>query len=386
MTTILWFDNTNLDAIPWPDTAYGRYAKAVLVPYLRRGPDAFVANARAKLWIASVDGIPLPITANEAEYGNSYVCSPYTHYVRYAKEELSLLGKPWLERALSALLAVTGAAFRSSRINRVVHINNWLLSTNLYPVLTPKQLEALLSATIAKFPGHAVLFRSLNRTTTPEALDALSALGCLAVPSRQIYLYAAAGEGDPRRPNAKARWLVKRDAALLARHGYRVIRGEALSESHIPRIVDLYNQLYLEKYSYDNPRFTPEFVALALREEALSIYALEKNGTVDAVLGFFERDGVMTTPLFGYDTSLPQEVGLYRMLSAVLLGIAEERGALLHESAGAALFKRNRGAFADFEYSAVYTRHLPMYRSWCWRFLGALLNRVGVPLMRKLKL
>ncbi|WP_374016341.1 hypothetical protein ABU162_18735 [Paenibacillus thiaminolyticus] len=73
----------------------------------------------------------------------------------------------------------------------------------------------------------------------------------------------------------------------------------------------------------------------------------------------FCRDGVMTTMLFGYDTALPQELGLYRMLSAALLELARENGDLLHESSGAAQFKRNRGARADIGYSAVFCDHLP---------------------------
>ncbi|NTJ18559.1 hypothetical protein G6L45_33290 [Agrobacterium rhizogenes] len=73
-------------------------------------------------------------------------------------------------------------------------------------------------------------------------------------------------------------------------------------------------------------------------------------------------------------------------LSACLIGQARENGHLLHESAGAAQFKRNRGAVSDFEYSAVYERHLPMSRRWCWLLLERLLNRVGVPLMRRMKL
>ena len=93
----------------------------------------------------------------------------------------------------------------------------------------------------------------------------------------------------------------------------------------------------------------------------------------------------MTTPVFGYDTAVPQEIGLYRMLSAVLLRQSAEEGCLLHESAGAAQFKRNRGATAEIEYSAVYDRHLPFYRRMGWAMLSPLLNRVGVPIMKKHK-
>lgn len=94
----------------------------------------------------------------------------------------------------------------------------------------------------------------------------------------------------------------------------------------------------------------------------------------------------MTTPLFGYDTSLPQQLGLYRMLSARLIEIACERRVLLHESSGAAQFKRNRGAEAEIEYTAVQVGHLPLRRRLPWTALADLLTKIGVPLLRKYKL
>jgi hypothetical protein len=132
--------------------------------------------------------------------------------------------------------------------------------------------------------------------------------------------------------------------------------------------------------------FNERFIKLALLQKTLHLIAIKKDGHIDAVLGYFCRDGVMTTPLFGYDTTLPLELGLYRMLSAVLFSIARENGHVLNESSGAAQFKRNRGGFAAIEYSTVYDRHLPWYRRLCWTVLAVLLVAIGIPLMQKYKL
>lgn len=94
----------------------------------------------------------------------------------------------------------------------------------------------------------------------------------------------------------------------------------------------------------------------------------------------------MTAPLFGYDTALPQSVGLYRMLSAVLIGLAGSRSLLLHESSGVGQFKRNRGAVAAIEFSAVYDRGTTWLNRCGWSFLELLLRRIGMPLIQKLKL
>ncbi|MDF2935591.1 MAG: family N-acetyltransferase, partial [Paenibacillaceae bacterium] len=290
---------------------------------------------------------------------------------------------PLLEKSLSILLDGLGGLMKRSQINRVVHINNWLLSTNLFPDMSGAQAVAVVRAVREQYPSHALVIRSLSPALHGDILGALQAEGCKLVPSRQIYLYRA---GDPEFGNAKSRWLLKRDTGLLAKTGYTFVSGGDITEADIPRIAELYKLLYLDKYSYDNPQFTEAFLALAKRTGALTIHGLRKDGRLDAVMGYFCRNGMMTTPLFGYDTGLPQSLGLYRMLSACLLRQAREHGVLLHESAGAAEFKRNRGAVADFEYSAVIDSHLPMGRRWCWTLLERLLNGVGVPLMKKLKL
>ncbi len=333
--------------------------------------------------VLRTEDLVLPVTVNDDDYDNSYVCSPYTHYIRYAKRELELLNRPLMEKSLSAILDVLGYFMKSSHLNQVVHVNNWLLSTNLYPRLSEGQLAAIVNAVREAFPKHAIVLRSLSSSLHPAMIATLQANGCKLVPSRQIYLYRS---NDPAFGNAKSRWLLKRDYEVLAKNGYEFVAPSDITDMDVPRIAELYAMLYLDKYSYDNPQFDTAFIRLAKQTGVLTLYGLRKEGRLDAVMGYFNRNGVMTTPLFGYDTSQPASVGLYRMLSACLIRQAREMGDLLHESAGAAQFKRNRGAIADIEYSAVFDNHLPLGRRWCWTLLEQLLNGIGVPIMRKYKL
>ncbi|MHA7964262.1 GNAT family N-acetyltransferase [Paenibacillus sp. CAU 1782] len=380
---VFFYDQTNFHTLVWPDSEDGRYGRAYLEPLMRDGARPFIANVHTKLEVAVIDDLILPLTVNEGEYDNAYVVSPYTHYVAYAKQELMLLKSPLLEKGLSVLLDVLGYGMKKSHFNRVVHINNWLLSTNLFPRLRGEQLLSVLEAVKDRFPKHAVVIRSLCPSLHGELLDHMRAGGCKLVPSRQVYFYHA---NDPGFGNAKSRWLLKRDFELIDKNGYTFVSANEMTDADIPRIVELYKLLYLDKYSMHNPQFNEAYIALAKKTGILNVYGLRKNGRLDAVMGYFCRNGVMTTPLFGYDTTLPQSLGLYRMLSACLISQARENGHLLHESAGAAQFKRNRGAIADFEYSAVYDGHLPLGRRWAWSLLEGLLNKVGVPLMQKLKL
>jgi hypothetical protein len=66
----------------------------------------------------------------------------------------------------------------------------------------------------------------------------------------------------------------------------------------------------LEKYCRNNPQFNTHFLELALKHKTLQIRVLRKAGKIDGVLGFDEINGVMTTPVLGYDPSLPESVGL----------------------------------------------------------------------------
>ncbi|MEF3303233.1 GNAT family N-acetyltransferase [Paenibacillus sp. GYB003] len=379
------YDNRSFERIDWPPTAEGDYAKRFLLPLFRQPVESFVPNISTAMYALRLNRTVLPVTVNEAEYDNCYVCSPYTHYASYAREELYLLDSGAARFALRGVLRVLGLLLKASRFNRAVHVNNWLLSTNLYPELTEREIDGTIRLLLDRFPRHALIFRSLCRSINGELMDSLRRRGFRLVPSRQIYLWRHEG---PLAPGAKARWLLKRDYALLDKRGYETVGPEALSAADMPRLAELYRALYLDKYSYYNPQFGADFLELARSRRLLELHALrhKESGRLDAVLGYYCRSGVMTTPIFGYDTSLPQETGLYRMLSAVLLGIARTNGHLLHESSGAAQFKRNRGAVGELEYSAVYDRHLPFDRRISWIALEKLLNGVGVPLLEKYKL
>lgn len=230
-TRIELYEAANVSEYVWPDTEYGRYAKRYLLPLLAEGSESFVRNVRTRLLMLSVDGIPIPVTVNEEEYDNSYVCSPYTHYVSYAKQELVLLGNRVLIGCLNALLSGVGYLLKRADFNRIVHVNNWLLSTNLSPELDEAQWDAVLEKLLALFPGHAIALRSLCPSLNKRAIDSLQARGCILVPSRQVYLLRTDKKDFG---SAKSRWLLKRDGALAAKAGYVKVGPSDITESDLP--------------------------------------------------------------------------------------------------------------------------------------------------------
>ena len=110
--------------------------------------------------------------------------------------------------------------------------------------------------------------------------------------------------------------------------------------------------------------------------------ARDPDGVIQAVSGLFIRDNVLTPPVVGYDTTKPAAEGLYRIASYLFSQTTAERGLRLNGSAGAAGFKRNRGAFGVIEYSAIYAAHLPFRRRATLRLLEFILTVIAVPVMK----
>jgi hypothetical protein len=381
-TNVHFYNRDDLGHHPWPPTIDGDYARRYLSPFLQDGPQKFIANVQTDMAIVRVGNVILPVTLGDFRPGNSYVCSPYNQYIDYGKEELSKLGSRAGEAAIRALLRPLGALFRRCQLDRVVMVNNWLLSTNLYPAIEFDQLAAAHAFLIQRFPSHTILFRSVDSLGNSALCAYLSHLGYQMVFSRQVYYM------DVRNPKVTGKKQFKIDLSKHRKTPYRLGDGAMLSASDVDRIRALYNDLYLHKYSFHNPQFTTAFFRLALDEQLLEIRTLRHQERIDAVLGYFWRTNasgapVMTQPLFGYDTSLPQSMGLYRLLSTqtALEGIAHQR--IVHCSAGVGEFKRLRGAVPALEYNAVYHAHLPYTRRLPWRILKILLDWIGIPVVQK---
>ena len=354
--------------------------------YTRIAP-SLIRNVVTEAQLLATDDYLFPITVN---YGheprdNSYVVSPLTAYTDYATYELHQLGHHWWSPPLHGLIRSAGYWLERAQINRTVHVNNWLLSTNLYPPdWTGHDIGKMTDLLISEYPDHAVCFRSLNAYSNPQIMAQLQARHYLPVPSRQVYLFDAT-QGD--QSSYLKRRDTRKDAKHLAHTGYTQIPGRDLTSADYARIETLYNLLYLEKYCPLNPQFSAQWLHAGQRDGWLELTALRSpEGSIDAVLGWVTNGHILSTPVVGYDTKLPQAMGLYRLVSQISLETVAQRRHVLNMSAGAAHFKRMRGGEPHIEYSWVYLRHLPPARQRAWKMLSYLLKRIGVPIMQTMKL
>ena len=381
MPILTLYDRTTLAAIPWPATPDGDYARRVLEPLVREGTLPFIANVDAEVRVLVVGDVVVPVVINAPRptLVNSYVTSPTTHYIRYAKREveIELHAQTWLRRLVPPLLDAWGPLLRWSRFERVVYINNWLLSTNLYVNLDPPLLRTIRDSLIQHFPGQPLIFRSVNETTTATLYRDLQALDFRPVFSRQTYLL------EPERVLRQRTKDLRSDQGMARRTPHQWRGPAAIAPHEYGRLRTLYDDLYLAKYSHYNPQFTDRFMQMAVEQSWLHVRALDYDGVLNGVLGYVERGDVLTTPIVGYDRHLPQKLGLYRLITLKLIEEGRERGKLINLSSGAASFKRNRGATSALEYNLVYDRHCLPRIQLPWRILEWLSQRAIIPVMRR---
>lgn len=341
----------------------------------------FVPNLDVRVDSLDTEAGPLPVTIHDGGRGQAWVCSPRTTYADCAAEEAARYLPPALTPLAAPALAPLGRLLEWSGLDRNVAINNWLVSTNFYPALRGRDPARLIAAAVERWPGHAIWFRSLNRVHTPDWIEALQAAGCRLVASRQVYLCSGLDALARRHRD------LDKDLKLLRRTPLHYCDDAAIGEADYPRIARLYHLLYVGKYSRFNPVYGEGFLRAWHRAGLLHFHGhRDGEGRLQAIAGVFGHGRVVTTPILGYDTGLPRELGLYRLAAINVYRHAAARGLEVNLSAGAAGFKRLRGGRPAIEYSAVYARHLPARAQRALDLLSAASCRLGAPLLRRFAL
>ena len=349
--------------------------------HLGQATQSLIANVHARVETLQTGAGPLPVTVHDGRAGDAWICSPRTTYADCAGEE----AERYLPRALAPvgrmLPGMFGNVIARAGLDRAASINNWLLSTNIYPALKQVALPALLDEAVARWPRQALWFRSLNTCDTPDWLLALRECGCLPVATRQVYLYDKFPALSARHEN------LRRDLRMLDKTPLQHAANDSLGDADYPRIAELYALLYIDKYSRANPMYGEAFLSAWHRAGLLEFEGFRDiDGRLSTVVGLFRQADIATAPIVGYDTHQPSRAGLYRLATACAYRRCMERGWRLNFSAGAAGFKRLRGGQPAIEYSMVFARHLPKRTRVALSILSAATCRVGAPLLRRFAL
>jgi hypothetical protein len=364
----------------WPQNAYSQLTKRYLVPFIKYGTRKYIDNVGTNMLALKVDDLVLPVSITDVpRYDNSYVCSPYNHYITYAIEEIPRLGieRPIIRALLSRMIEVFGLHLKWLHLDKVAIVNNCLFSTNLYPELTYQQIQAITALMVSRYPDHAIMFRCISETITNKLKAALTRSGYQMVASRPIYVVDTRNDAYLKRNN------VKRDLKLLQDSDYEEVMNDDLTAADIRRMTSLYSDLYLTKYTPCNPQYNERFFELAVREHVFDCHAFRNRDEILCFGLFFSVAEVTCGLVLGYDFDVPKKTGLFRIVMAVDLREAGRRREPLHWSSGSAEFKCLRGAVPDLEYHAVYHQHLPFHRSLPWKTVKILFNGMAERLVKR---
>lgn len=376
------YSKNNIEHLDWSAYSDGHQIKTVLYPLITQGTAKYIHNVDHEIQILATDEALFPLVLGNTKLRNaSYLCSPLSQYFDLAKEEVAIEMEG--KRSIYATLAPYFLnAFRQIyswlSFDKVVFVNNWILSTNLYPQFSIESVEEIKDFLVKKFPKHSIIFRSINDELDKPLHQKLTDLKFTPIISRPVLIL------DPSTKKYKKKRMFKMDQKLWEKNKeYYWENGESVQPHEAAQLQGLYHDLYLSKYSSLNPDYSPEFIQLLVESKFLEFQVLRKEGEIYGVTAFFKRNGILTTPFIGYERSVPTKVGLYRFLNYRLMEEAIDKEFMLHMSSGAADFKRLRGGEPSLEFNMVYAKHLSPARRLPWQLYYFISERIVIPSIRK---
>lgn len=343
----------------------------------------WVANVDAQVKRLSVAGVSVPLLMDGPTARlNSYVCGAQAAWCDYALEEaLRALSGPRLRAAHAIglpLRASAGALMAAAGMHRAAWIDNALFSTQLHdPHLAA--LAGAVSNEASLFAGERLLlWRNQCAEVDPALFKALQNSGWVMLPARRIYLC------DPSDSGLWKRNHVRKDQRLLDDGAVQWLRPSELREADLAELRACFRTLFIDKHSALNPDFTPAFFERCLKKsDPLELHGLRWKGRIVGVLGLYARHGWLTTPLIGYASDVPAQLGVYRRLMAGLLRAARDRGLKLHYSSGAGEFKRNRGGEPFLEYTAANPHFMPAARRAAFELFARPLRQLAPQILER---
>lgn len=340
-------------------------------PIVARGTEWCAPNVHADAHWLDVDSERWRVAVTRPRARNSYVVSATGQYLDYAREEARRIPSATLRALSYAAMQSLAPVLRA--LDPIVVLDALPVSTVLHVPQPQSRWRAALERARAEFRGLPIVVRSVDQICSMDLLVTLRDLGMAMMPSRLVF------HQDPR---AEEFWRIRNVRHDLALCAAAPMESREMTTRDCPQIAALYWQLYGEKHSALNPQFTASWMAHGIEHGVLSGEGLIHDGRLAAAYLSYSVENVMTNPVFGYDTTLPQQLGLYRRLSVLTLRRAQSRGQRVHASSGAPGFKASRGGVPTIEYHAVDVRSARAVQHAAWRLALRVADAIGPRLLR----
>jgi hypothetical protein len=352
-------------------------------PYARAlaglGPDQALSNAQVEIAVLQLPDRAFPIVLPRGPQA-CWLTSLGVAYGKAARDEIAREPAGPGNAAFALASRAAEAWIAATRADDLAFVNHPLFSTSLYGDWDGDGLDAAMQALIQAYPNRAIAWRSLNRTDNPGLIEGLLALGARLLPSRIVWrVEDPASQWAPRTD-------VRADLRLAAAAGLAVQQTAQPCDETLRRVLALYGEVYLDKYSSTNPAYGLDWLRIAVESGVLSLALVRgPDDRIEAFAAEHVCDRILTGPMLGHDQSRPRELGLYRIAMSLSVARAAAEGLKVNYSGGAGAFKRHRGAAPEIEYLAVFDRHLPLRRragyaalAWALSLMIPSLERIAI--------
>ncbi len=344
------YDRSTIGALSSEGGGFSEAGLAYLRPLIENAPSYYIDNLTSEMGLLVVNDKVIPFTVNN-QRASCYLVSVTAIVNSYIKLSLGLERRSGWRAVVKRAIDAVNPFLALVQIDRVVFVNDWLLSTNPTIRLTEGEMRNVTEALAEAYPSHSLIFKSL---AAPDA-DAWSPEDYGMFPYKSnFYTY----------PNTRKTRNNAGDLALLRKTTLQLQELDRAAEEELDRFVALYEDLYFGRYSKASPRLNREWFRHAVGSGLFRCVVVRDGAEI---LGFslqLAHQGELISSYIGYDTSLPKEAGVYRLLMLSGWLKAREEGLVFNMSGsgrwpGVQTFKRQRGAVLEKQYGAHYSAHLP---------------------------
>lgn len=354
------------------DEVQMEYVDRAYLKYMMRGIDEGIRNVHAIVHVMLLDGHLIPFSVKNGLYRDSWIHSLTAQYIDEMESEIERmkLAKS-LKISASSLLVLGRIVFKGTREKTVTVLPSFM-STTVYPDIS-FSIERVTDALKNMYPKHAIIFRTVNGYHNKRLMTQLQSASYELLVSRAVYLF------DNHETHTKnERKDIKKDIKRLNKTDYIVT--DQLNREDFNRLTELYNQVYIAKYSIYNPHYTSDFFRFLYDEMDLKWFVIKENQRILSFMAVQQVGSILFPAYFGMDQSVK---GLYFMTSGLLYQYALERELLINNSAGAKDYKLARGSRPVLEHHALYTRHLPLIQRMSYQLLFKGMNPLAAYLLKK---
>lgn len=373
------YDKTNINDLiklsNLKDNSFLNYFASMIT----EGTKKYIENIDCEIKILQINDKFLPLVFADDNYNDSLYVSILSHYVKYTIQEFQrFISNKLLKNFLVFILKIFEKIFIANKINKVLYVNHYLVSTNLYPDITQDEIKQIIEFLKETFPDYAIAFKNINKFYDCDLHHKLILSNCSFIVSRQIFLL-----DKEIKSTLKSKYLYKinNEIKLLNNSLYK-ITNEIFEEEYC-LIEELYTKLYVEKYSKYNPKYTKEYFKLVRQSKIFDINVLKMDEKICAASILQGNSRIMTIPALGYDMSISKN--LYSLINAQHLKIFDYNFEIFNLSAGIADYKMQRGAKPVIEYMAIYYKHLKFNRQFVYKILEKAVN-ITIPILCKKRL